>query len=84
MSTKPTYYKVLWHNCNRCKTHYTSEHPHLKAYLCDNCWKTIPHFVVKTKKEKEMKPIDWTAWITLYTSMVLVVIAIIGYQLWLK
>jgi len=40
--------------------------------------------VVKTKKEKEMKPIDWTAWITLYTSMVLGVIAIIGYQLWLK
>ena len=34
---KPTYYKVLWHNCNRCKTHYTSEAPHLKAYLCDDC-----------------------------------------------
>ena len=84
MSTKPTYYKVLWYNCNRCKAHYTSERPHLKAYLCDNCWNTIPHFVVRTKKKKEMEPINWIAWITLYTSMVLGVIAIIGYQLWLK
>ena len=81
---KPEYYEALWHNCNICKIHYMSEEPHLKAYLCDECWGSVPHFVVQTKKEKKMKPIEWTTWIALYTSMVLVVIAITGYQLWLK
>ena len=65
---KPNYYKVMWHNCNRCRTHYTSEEPHLKAYLCDECWKAIPHYNIKTRK-KEMKPkgtIPAEAWILFY------------------
>ena len=52
---KPDYYKVMWHNCNRCRTHYTSEEPHLKAYLCDDCWKAIPHFVVQPMVKHNIK-----------------------------
>ena len=69
---KPNYYKVMWHNCNRCRTHYTSEEPHLKAYLCDECWKVIPHFKTKPKKEKKMKhkgTIPAEAWILLYMTV---------------
>ena len=44
---KPTYYKVLWHNCNRCRTHYTSDAPHLRAYLCDDCWNAIVRAGIK-------------------------------------
>ena len=87
---KPTYYKVLWHNCNRCKTHYTSEAPHLKAYLCDDCWGAIPHFQVKsvqTVKRKVMnkkdKDIDWGT-IILYTIGNLICLGVIAYYLWIK
>ena len=59
-----------------------SEEPHLKAYLCDECWVSVPHFVVQTKVEKKVKPIDWKLWITLYSSMAMAIIAIIGYRLW--
>ncbi len=44
MSVKPEYYKVLWHNCHKCRTHYTSEQPHVRAYLCDECWNSMPHY----------------------------------------
>ena len=87
---KPTYYKVLWHNCNRCKTHYTSEAPHLKAYLCDDCWKAIPHFQVKsvqTVQRKVMKKksndINWGT-IILYTIGNLICLGVIAYYLWIK
>ena len=87
---KPTYYKVLWHNCNRCKTHYTSEAPHLKAYLCDECWRAIPHFQVKsvqTVQRKVMKnknkDIDWRT-IMLYTIGNLICLGVIAYYLWFK
>ena len=50
MTVKPPYYKVLWHKCNRCFTHYTSEAPHLRAYLCNDCWNAIPHYKVEAKK----------------------------------
>jgi len=69
MTVKPPYYKVLWHKCNRCFTHYTSEAPHLRAYLCNDCWNSIPHFVVQkqpTVVKKKKKEIDW-ATIALYT-----------------
>ena len=86
---KPTYYKVLWHNCNRCKTHYTSEAPHLKAYLCDDCWKAIPHFQVKsvqTVQRKVMKKnndINWGT-IILYTIGNLICLGVIAYYMWFK
>ena len=86
---KPTYYKVLWHNCNRSKTHYTSEAPHLKAYLCDDCWKAIPHFQVKsvqTVQRKVMKKnndINWGT-IILYTIGNILCLGVIAYYLWFR
>ena len=87
---KPTYYKVLWHNCNRCKTHYTSEAPHLKAYLCDDCWTAIPHFQVKSVQtvqrkvmKKKNKDINWGT-IILYTIGNLICLGVIAYYLWFK
>jgi hypothetical protein len=32
-----------------------SDEPHLRAYLCDNCWNKVPHFVVKKQTEKKIK-----------------------------
>ena len=90
---KPTYYKALWHNCNRCKIHYMSEHPHLKAYLCDECWKAIPHFQVKSVQSVQRKVMkgptykakdfNWKE-IILYSIGNLICLAVIGYYLWLK
>lgn len=77
MSTKP-----MWHNCVNCGIHYFSDEPQLKANMCDECWNKVPQFVVKTRVEKEMEPINWKVWITLYSSMAMAVIAIIGYRLW--
>ena len=89
--TKPSYYKVLWHNCNRCKTHYTSEAPHLKAYLCDECWRAIPHYVAKVpqlkhnhKRNTNTKD-DWNwSTIALYTLGNLCCLVVIGYYLLFK
>jgi len=82
---KPPYYKVLWHKCNRCFTHYTSEEPHLRAYLCDECWNAIPHFKVETPKvvKKKKSDIDW-ATIALYTLGNICCLIVIGYYLWIK
>jgi len=86
---KPTYYKALWHNCNRCRIHYMSEQPHLKAYLCDECWKAIPHFQVKSvqtvqkKVMKKNKDINWKT-IVLYTIGNLLCLATMVYYLWLR
>ena len=85
---KPEYYKVIWHNCGNCKTHFTSEAPHLTAYLCNDCWRTLPHFSVKTTKKPDSAnvSISETSWstIALYTLGNLCCLAIIGYYLWLK
>ena len=87
--SKPDYYKVMWHNCNRCRTHYTSEAPHLKAYLCDECLAAIPHYVAKvpmlkhSHRKKDSEDWDWST-IALYTLGNLCCLAIIGYYLWLK
>ena len=66
-----------------------SEEPHIRAYLCDECWNRIPHFKVgkvPTKKVTLDSPMgDWPMlWIALYTTSCMVLIAIIGYYLWLK
>ena len=84
---KPPYYKALWHNCNMCRVHYMSDDPQLRAYLCDECWGSVPHFVVQKPKAVTIdSPMsDWPmVWIALYTTSCMVLIAIIGYYLWLK
>jgi hypothetical protein len=50
---KPMYSKPMWHNCNNCRTHYASDAPWLRAYVCEKCWKSIPHY--RTKKKAVMK-----------------------------
>ena len=70
-----------------------SEAPHLKAYLCDECWNKIPHYRVDNLKSKQMKkkttidsPMsEWPmVWIALYTTSCILLIAVIGFYLWLK
>jgi hypothetical protein len=86
---KPTYYKAIWHNCTRCKIHYMSEEPHLRAYLCDECWNSIPHYVAKVPilkhSRKKIKNNDWN-WkeIALYTIGNLCCLIVIGYYLLFK
>jgi uncharacterized membrane protein YvbJ len=64
-----------------------SEQPHLKAYLCDECWKVIPHFQVKSvqtvqkKVMKKNKDINWKT-IVLYTIGNLLCLGVIAYYLW--
>ena len=70
-----------------------SEAPHIKAYLCDECWNKLPHFKVDNLKSKKMKkkitidsPMsDWPmVWIALYTTSCIVLMTIIGVYLWIK
>ena len=82
---KPTYYEALWHNCNMCRIHYMSEQPHLRAYLCDDCWNSIPHMKVvmpKVKKGPTHILKDFTIGeIALYTIGNLLCLMVIGYYL---
>ena len=81
---KPPYYKALWHNCNICRIHYMSDDPQLRAYLCDECWGSVPHFVVQKQTVQENKnEWNWTT-IALYTLGNLCCLTVIGYYLWLK
>ena len=88
-SAKPTYYKAMWHNCTKCKIHYMSEEPHLRAYLCDECWFSIPHYRAKNVQKVKKGPthnendFNWRA-IILYSIGNLICLAIIGYYLWFK
>ena len=64
-----------------------SEHPHLRAYLCDECWNDIPHFVVKAPQVKRRKiQTDEWSWkqIALWTLGNLCCLVVIGYYLWFK
>ena len=84
---KPTYYEALWHNCNMCRIHYMSEQPHIRAYLCDDCWNSIPHFKVdnlpKRKITLDAPMTDWPlSWILLYTAGCIACMVVIGYYLW--
>jgi len=64
-----------------------SEQPHLRAYLCDECWNAIPHFQVKNvqavqrKVMKKNKDINWKT-IVLYTIGNLLCLGVIAYYLW--
>ena len=88
MSIKPIVVETFWHNCSNCKIHYMSESPHIRAYLCDECWFSMPHY--KTKIKEQQKPdrgptyewwtgTDWPlSWIIAYIwgcSMCLLIIA---------
>ncbi len=33
-----------------------SEHPHLRAYLCDECWNSMPHYRENKKIKDQQKP----------------------------
>ena len=66
ITVKPTYYKALWHNCNKCKIHFMSEQPHIKAYLCDACWDKMPKYRVNKealKKQQQAKKGPTHAWL---------------------
>ncbi len=87
--TQPTYYKALWHNCNSCHIHYMSEHPHIRAYLCDECWNKLPHFKVnkiqQTSQTKRKPSKEYTiGQILLYSIGNLLCIGVITYFLWFK
>jgi hypothetical protein len=68
-----------------------SEHPHIRAYLCDECWNATPHF-----KVGNMKPLkvskgpthtlrDFSVGeILLYTVGNLLCVMAIGYYLWFR
>lgn len=71
-----------------------SEEPHLRAYLCDECWYGMPHYSAKNvvKRQKPNKgptflwlegEFSWT-YIALYTLGCMVCLATIGYYLWIK
>ncbi len=90
---EPIKVKALWHNCNMCKIHYMSEEPHIRAYLCDECWNSIPHFQVKNVRAVQKKAMkvskekskDYTMGdILLYTAGNLLCLIVIGYYLWFK
>ena len=86
---KPTYYKVIWHNCSKCKTHYTSEEPHLRAYLCNECWDAMPKYKavypqkVKKGSTHNTKDFNWKE-IILYSIGNLICLTVIAYYLWFK
>jgi len=89
---KPTYYKALWNNCHRCKIHYMSEEPSIRAYLCDECWNSIPHMKVVMPKVSKgpthnlphiLRDISFTE-IMLYTVGNLICMGVIAYYLWFK
>ena len=83
---KPTYYKALWHNCNRCRIHYMSDDPQLKAYLCDDCWGSIPHYHVKNVQKKVIPKSNdiELGTIILYTIGNLLCLGVIAYYLWFR
>ena len=93
MMTKPTYYEALWRNCMKCKIHYMSAEPHLRAYLCDECWNSMPHYrttnIQKVKKGPThnlphiLRDISLTE-IMLYTVGNLICVVIVLYYLWFK
>ena len=92
---KPTYYKALWYNCGKCKIHFMSEHPHLRAYLCDECWDKMPHYRMKDVESQRpekgptynlphiLRDISSTE-IMLYTIGNLICLVIVAYYLWIK
>tara|TARA_R100000656_G_scaffold124444_1_gene102613 strand:+ start:155 stop:442 length:288 start_codon:yes stop_codon:yes gene_type:complete len=95
MMNKPPYYEALWHNCTKCRIHFMSEQPQLKAYLCDACWDEMPKYRVnkeavkrqqynKMLKKKREDNQYTTIGAILYILGCTICILIIGYYLWVK
>ena len=68
-----------------------SEQPELRAYLCDECWNSMPHFKVgnmkplKVSKGPTHNKSDFTIGdILLYTVGNVICLGIIAYYLWFK
>ena len=68
-----------------------SEQPHLRAYLCDECWNSMPHYKVDkviSQKPKKGPTFNWNDinWkqIILYSIGNLICLTVIGYYLWFK
>ena len=61
-----------------------SEEPHIRAYLCDECWNTVPHYVVQAKKVEEKEKSINMKTIILYTIGNLLCLGVIAYYLWFK
>ena len=81
--------KAIWHNCRKCKIHYMSEYPHIRAYLCDECWNSMPHY--KLGQITAQKPDKGPTYnrvelreIVLYTIGNLICLAIIAFYIWFK
>ena len=90
---KPQYYKALWHNCTKCKIHFMSEHPHIKAYLCDECWNNMPHYRTENVISQQQKPMRGPTYelrnrdlvgMLLYILGCSICLGIIAYYLWWK
>ena len=63
-----------------------SDDPQLKAYLCDDCWGSIPHYHVKNVQKKvipKSNDIEWGT-IILYTIGNLLCLGVIAYYLWFR
>ena len=64
-----------------------SEEPHIRAYLCDECWTKLPHYKVgKLQRKQTMKKEKKEEWTTydylLYIWACLIVISFtVGYML---
>ena len=93
MSVKPTYYNALWHNCGKCKIHFMSEAAHLKAYLCDECWKSMPHYRTNTTMKQQQQPDKGPTYelrpedvlgVFLYILGCSICLGVIAYYLWFK
>ena len=78
----PKYYKALWHNCISCKIHYMSESLHNKAYLCDECWNSMPHYKTGCIKAKK-KDKSWL-WPYLYIVGCAILIGFIVGNIWMS
>ena len=90
---KPQYYKAFWHNCMKCRIHFMSEEPQLKAYLCNECWGSMPHYRTENVISKQQKPMRGPTFdlrsrdmigFLLYILGCSICLGIIAYYLWWK
>ena len=94
LQAKPPYYKALWHNCNKCKIHFMSEQAHLTAYLCDECFNSMPHYRMKAKIKQQQQPNrgptydfipDWPLeYLLLYVFGCSLSLLVVAYYLWVR
>ena len=63
-----------------------SDDPQLRAYLCDDCWGSIPHYHVKNVQKKVIPKSNDNEWgtIILYTIGNLLCLGVIAYYLWFR